>query len=742
MKKLLLLISIFVFGFSVVQAQTANTVSPAQSITSTSATITGTASAGAAGGPYDVYLGYGEYVPFQPTNYSYVKVASNISTTVTTYSRALSGLNPATDYEFQIATVNTADNSVTYGGGVQFTTLSEPTATSGVSSSITKTTASLAGAVTLGGSSQSHNLYFQYRIAGAAWSSINASPASTTSDNNSVTGSLTGLTAATTYEWRMYMENTNLSPVEVYEGNIQSFTTDAPPTVVTKATSAITVSTATFNGELTAPNGETYSVKFRYRVSGGFAWTEVASNQGNLTGNGAAQNFDANVTGLTQNTSYEVEAFFVDNTVSPAVAYYAGDATGNFTTNAASNPIVKTGTLNTLSFNTANIINNELTTDGGLLCDGGIVYGTSSSPTTANSTKVSYTGKNSTYQYNATLTGLTASTHYYARAYATNSNGTAYAATEVDFYTSPANSANFTSITGLTDNDHTILTLNWSPGDGSGRLIVAFQKGTSATNPVDGQTYLADANYGTGDVLGAGFVLYSGSGATSLSVTGLNGDNEDYDFYIYEYSGVTAKGTANINYKQDSPGFISTDGTTFPIELLSFTAKSESSNVILEWSTATETNNDYFEIERSTDAENFEVVKKLPGAGNSNEIRSYAVVDKANFTGTVYYRLKQTDFDGKTTTSFVIPVIIGASNDIQISNVINDNSKLSFIYNNSNGGKTMIELLDVNGRIVNSKELEGEGSNLVRFNMNGMSRGMYIIHISVGDEMITKKVVY
>ncbi len=84
-----------------------------------------------------------------------------------------------------------------------------------------------------------------------------------------------------------------------------------------------------------------------------------------------------------------------------------------------------------------------------------------------------------------------------------------------------------------------------------------------------------------------------------------------------------------------------------PIELLSFTAELKNSIVELKWSTASETDNDYFTIERAIDLEHFEAIIEEDGAGTTKELRKYKVIDASPLYGRSYYRLKQTDFDGK-----------------------------------------------------------------------------------------------
>ena len=84
--------------------------------------------------------------------------------------------------------------------------------------------------------------------------------------------------------------------------------------------------------------------------------------------------------------------------------------------------------------------------------------------------------------------------------------------------------------------------------------------------------------------------------------------------------------------------------------------------VILNWTTASELNNDYFTIERSKDAVEFQPIKFVEGAGNSNSILNYEIIDVNPFLGTSYYRLKQTDFNGKYSFSNIVSVNAGSDN--------------------------------------------------------------------------------
>ncbi len=93
-----------------------------------------------------------------------------------------------------------------------------------------------------------------------------------------------------------------------------------------------------------------------------------------------------------------------------------------------------------------------------------------------------------------------------------------------------------------------------------------------------------------------------------------------------------------------------------PVELLSFSGRKDGRANVLDWTTASEMNNDYFTVERSIDGQNFHDVAYVDGAGNSNVENSYFARDEHPFSGINYYRLKQTDFDGQMKYSDVVAI--------------------------------------------------------------------------------------
>tara|TARA_R110002020_G_scaffold6723_1_gene28633 strand:- start:605 stop:1831 length:1227 start_codon:yes stop_codon:yes gene_type:complete len=104
-----------------------------------------------------------------------------------------------------------------------------------------------------------------------------------------------------------------------------------------------------------------------------------------------------------------------------------------------------------------------------------------------------------------------------------------------------------------------------------------------------------------------------------------------------------------------------------PIDLLSFTAElllEMDPIVLLRWEIASQVNNDYYEIQRSVDVEDWTTIEKVTGAGNSNTHMSYSIIDDNPILGISYYRLKQTDYDGMFETFQPISMIISSTEKV------------------------------------------------------------------------------
>jgi len=153
-----------------------------------------------------------------------------------------------------------------------------------------------------------------------------------------------------------------------------------------------------------------------------------------------------------------------------------------------------------------------------------------------------------------------------------------------------------------------------------------------------------------------------------------------------------------------NPGSLAGDDG-LPIELLSFTAKSNHSNIEISWQTASEVNNNYFVLESSSEGINFDDLTQVSGAGNSNEIKNYSFTDNRVHSGIVYYRLKQVDYDGKFTYSKIISAN-NSLNKLTLNNVYTDDSKLLLNIDNTQNSMAEVEIIDVTGRVIKTFNLQ------------------------------------
>ncbi|MEM7105671.1 MAG: T9SS type A sorting domain-containing protein [Bacteroidota bacterium] len=197
----------------------------------------------------------------------------------------------------------------------------------------------------------------------------------------------------------------------------------------------------------------------------------------------------------------------------------------------------------------------------------------------------------------------------------------------------------------------------------------------------------------------------------------------------------------NINDFQ----FITLDNApsaSLPIELLTFEARlNDQQQVELIWITENEINNDFFTVERSKDAQTFETVTIVDGAGNSNGTLNYFTLDRNPFTGTSYYRLKQTDFDGTNSYSDIKAVHIDTDSGFSVfPNPFYDDVT---ILGQFSGKETVeIELFNNLGQSLYSQKISEQ--NEFRQTIDGLSElspGYYFLVAKSGNSMEQFKLV-
>jgi hypothetical protein len=168
-----------------------------------------------------------------------------------------------------------------------------------------------------------------------------------------------------------------------------------------------------------------------------------------------------------------------------------------------------------------------------------------------------------------------------------------------------------------------------------------------------------------------------------------------------------------------------------PIELISFEGYEMDGVVILEWSTASEENNDYYSIERSSDGVNYELISTMPGAGNSTSVLEYTYIDSSPFLGRSYYRLRQTDFDGASET--FNPITVDFTTLVEGKLIIGPNpvkrgEKITIKTQTNSDEILNISVYNMLGEVVLSNNFSG---TIFEFNLDQNTRpGIYFVEVS------------
>ncbi|MFH0736404.1 MAG: T9SS type A sorting domain-containing protein [bacterium] len=217
-----------------------------------------------------------------------------------------------------------------------------------------------------------------------------------------------------------------------------------------------------------------------------------------------------------------------------------------------------------------------------------------------------------------------------------------------------------------------------------------------------------------------------------LHVTGAS--NGDIDLAALPISWITTDidGNPRLNvmvYKGADEGSISV-----PVELTSFAAVSTSAGVRLDWSTATETNNKGFEIQRSADNTSFEDISFVNGNGTTTEKQSYSFVDNSIANGKAYYRLKQIDYDGSYNYSntiavdLTLPIVFNLSQNYP--NPFNPSTVINFSV--PTASKVMVKIFDILGRevLTLTNQDYAAGRYNLQFNASNLASGTYIYTIN------------
>ncbi|NRB52425.1 MAG: T9SS type A sorting domain-containing protein [Saprospiraceae bacterium] len=178
-----------------------------------------------------------------------------------------------------------------------------------------------------------------------------------------------------------------------------------------------------------------------------------------------------------------------------------------------------------------------------------------------------------------------------------------------------------------------------------------------------------------------------------------------------------------------------------PVEFSTFTAIPQGLTAYLEWETLTESNNDYFSIEHSTDAKSFRSIAQVKGEGTTFTPQSYSYHDRQAKPGINYYRLRQVDFDGQYEYS-----------DMKSVWISRNSAELSVYPNPSHGSfqvqlpeqfsaGALLQLIDSQGREVWHMKLTSSSPTNITFTEEDLMSGIYFLKFQSGLQPLTHRIV-
>ena len=231
--------------------------------------------------------------------------------------------------------------------------------------------------------------------------------------------------------------------------------------------------------------------------------------------------------------------------------------------------------------------------------------------------------------------------------------------------------------------------------------------------------------------------------STGLVLT--NGSTASTSNWLYAAKGTDHSAEFNVTSFSGGGGGAGAANASLPVELLAFTAtQADQHTAMLQWTTASEINNSHFNIERSYDGRTFENIGEVAGNGNSQHQIEYSYTDASvsKVENTVYYRLKQVDFDGTFEYSDIRVVRFDAvGNDMQLVAYPNPmNDELNVMVGLSNGESYQLEVTNLQGKLVH-QENHTYDNGIHKLNTSAWNSGMYIVRVATKHATKHMKVV-
>ncbi len=275
--------------------------------------------------------------------------------------------------------------------------------------------------------------------------------------------------------------------------------------------------------------------------------------------------------------------------------------------------------------------------------------------------------------------------------------------------------------------------------NGSGNVVKSVAVAADGTYSISNVT---PGNYTTRLCTSAGTVgnpapaaslpaLWANTGENIGAGAGSDGVNNGTMLAVNPTAGTRLTGASPV--LTNSTGVLINFGINFgplPVTLVSFTAAKQEKNVLLKWTTATEIDNDYFIIERSSNGNNWETISQMPTQGNGSNLQYYQDKDLTPLQGVNFYRLKQVDIDGKFVYSKTVMVdmrLNKENNLVLMPNPVVSDALTLNLSDIEASGNCKILLYDMTGKITKTYNwpLVKGTNNMTISGMQTLAKGVY-----------------
>lgn len=284
-----------------------------------------------------------------------------------------------------------------------------------------------------------------------------------------------------------------------------------------------------------------------------------------------------------------------------------------------------------------------------------------------------------------------------------------------------------------------------SPGIAAG-IKTDAQDGDQAFKAVNGSKHYVKFFIGTGATGSAGGTLLKNESYSvrfkvqaPYTANALTTFNNTARLYAYGES-------SGIEYTDDGTAFIGPQGSSLPVKLGSFTVKKVGGNAQLDWLTVSETKNDRFDIERSTDGVNFTKMGSVDGAGTTTDQNSYQYTDVLSSVSAkvVYYRLRTVDFDGKSEFSKIVALHLDGNGIVKeytvYPNPFTSNIKLNI--SSARETNALIRITNTAGQVMVTRSVNLQpGDNIVVLkDLDVLPKGIHLMEVISEDGKLVQKI--